>query len=237
MYKNKKVIAVLPAYNAAKTLEKTVSDIPDIFDEVILVDDASSDNTVALARELGITVVTHDQNKGYGGNQKTCYTTALNHGAEVVVMIHPDYQYDPKLARYFVEYIANGYFDVVLGNRIRSRRESLAGGMPAYKYFSNRLLTLFENIISGQNLGEWHSGMRGYSKQVLETIKWQDNSDNFIFDSQMLFRIIGHKFKIGEVPVPVIYFKEASSINLKHSLKYGLGTVWCGLKYLFGAYR
>jgi glycosyltransferase involved in cell wall biosynthesis len=237
MYKNKKVIAVLPAYNAAKTLEKTVLDIPDIFDEIILVDDASSDNTVDLARELGLFVVVHDKNKGYGGNQKTCYTTALNHGAEVVVMIHPDYQYDPKLARYFVEYIVDGYFDVVLGNRIRSRRESLVGGMPAYKYFSNRLLTLFENIISGQNLGEWHSGMRGYSRQVLENINWQNNSDNFIFDSQMLFRIISRKFKIGEIPVPVIYFKEASSINLSRSLKYGLGTVWCGFKYLFGAYR
>lgn len=237
MYKNKKVIAVLPAYNAAKTLEQTVADIPDVFDEIILVDDASSDNTVALAKGLGLTVIVHDQNKGYGGNQKTCYFTALNNGADAVVMIHPDYQYDPKLTRHFVEYIIDGYFDVVLGNRIRSRREALEGGMPAYKYFSNRLLTLFENVVSGQNLGEWHSGMRAYSRKVLENIDWQNNSDNFIFDSQMLFKIIGHHFKIGEVPVPVIYFKEASSINLKHSLKYGLGTVWCGIKYLFGAYR
>ena len=237
MYKNKKIIAVLPAYNAAKTLEKTVVDIPDIFDEIILVDDASSDNTVDLAKELGLTVVVHEQNKGYGGNQKTCYSVALSHGADAVVMIHPDYQYDPKLARYFVEYIIDGYFDVVLGNRIRSRREALEGGMPAYKYFSNRLLTLFENVVSGQNLGEWHSGMRAYSRKVLENIDFKNNSDNFIFDSQMLFKIIGHHFKIGEVPVPVIYFKEASSINLKHSLKYGLGTVWCGIKYLFGVYR
>ena len=237
MYKNKKAIAVLPAYNAAKTLEKTVSDIPDIFDEIILVDDASSDDTVALARELGLTVVVHDKNQGYGANQKTCYQTALEHGADVVVMIHPDYQYDPKLARYFVEYIIDGYLDVVLGNRIRSRREALSGGMPAYKYLFNRLLTLFENIVSGQNLGEWHSGMRAYSRLVLEKVDYQNNSDDFIFDSQMLFKIIGRHFKIGEVPVPVIYFKEASSINWQRSLKYGLETMWCGLKYLFGAYR
>jgi glycosyltransferase involved in cell wall biosynthesis len=234
MYKNKKLIAVLPAYNAAKTLVKTVSDIPDIFDEIILVDDASSDDTFVVAKSLAITSVCHPQNLGYGGNQKTCYQTALKHGADVVVMIHPDYQYDPKLARYFAEYIVDGYFDVVLGNRIRSRKESLAGGMPAYKYFFNRLLTLFENIISGQNLGEWHSGMRAYSKEVLEKVDWQSNSNDFVFDSQMIFKVISHNFKIGEVPVPVLYFKEASSIDLKRSLKYGTETVWCGLKYLFG---
>ena len=234
MYHNKKIIAVLPAYNAAKTLEKTVRGIPDIFDEIILVDDASSDETVEIAKKLNLTIVLHEKNKGYGGNQKTCYATALSHDAEVVVMIHPDFQYDPKLARYFAEYIVDDYFDVVLGNRIRSRREALSGGMPAYKYFFNRLLTLFENIVSGQNLGEWHSGMRAYSKKALNSVNWQDNSDDFVFDSQMLFKMIRHGFKIGEVPVPVIYFKEASSINLKRSLKYGLGTVWCGLKYLFG---
>ena len=234
MYHNKKIIAVLPAYNAAKTLEKTVRGIPDIFDEIILVDDASSDETVEIAKKLNLTIVLHEKNKGYGGNQKTCYATALSHDAEVVVMIHPDFQYDPKLARYFAEYIVDHYFDVVLGNRIRSRREALSGGMPAYKYFFNRLLTLFENIVSGQNLGEWHSGMRAYSKKALNSVNWQDNSDDFVFDSQMLFKMIRHGFKIGEVPVPVIYFKEASSINLKRSLKYGLGTVWCGLKYLFG---
>lgn len=237
MYHNKKIIAVLPAYNAAKTLEKTVREIPDIFDEIILVDDASSDETVEIAKKLNLTIVEHLKNKGYGGNQKTCYTTALSHGAEVVVMIHPDFQYDPRLARYFAEYIVDGYFDVVLGNRIRSRREALSGGMPAYKYFFNRLLTLFENIVSGQNLGEWHSGMRAYSKKALESVNWQENSDDFVFDSQMLFKMIRRGFKIGEVPVPVIYFKEASSINLKRSLKYGLGTIWCGFKYLFGFWR
>lgn len=237
MYKNKKIIAILPAYNAAKTLAKTVADIPDIFDEIILVDDASTDGTADLASELGLFVVRHAQNKGYGGNQKTCYKIALEHGAEVIVMIHPDYQYDPKLARYFAEYIVDGYFDVVLGNRIRSRREALAGGMPAYKYLFNRLLTLFENIVSGQNLGEWHSGMRAYSKPALTSVDWLNNSDDFVFDSQMLFKMISHNFKIGEVPVPVLYFQEASSIDFRRSLKYGASTIWCGLKYLFGAYR
>lgn len=234
MYHNKKLIAVLPAYNAAKTLEQTVKEIPEIFDEIILVDDASLDNTLEIARQLKLTVASHDKNKGYGANQKTCYKLALAKGADLVVMIHPDFQYDPKLSRYFAEYIADSYFDVVLGNRIRSRQESLAGGMPAYKYFFNRLLTLFENIISGQNLGEWHSGMRAYSRQVLEAVDFENNSDDFVFDSQMLFKIIRYGFKIGEVPVPVLYFKEASSINLKRSLKYGLGTIWCSLKYFFG---
>lgn len=237
MYKNKKIIAILPAYNAAQTLAKTVAEIPNIFDELILVDDASSDDTAAIAQNLGLTVIVHDKNIGYGGNQKTCYKVALAHGADIVVMIHPDHQYDPKLSGYFVEYIANNYFDVVLGNRIRSRQESLAGGMPAYKYFSNRLLTLFENIISGQNLGEWHSGMRAYSRQVLEQINWQNNSDDFVFDTQMIFKIVGKGYKIAEVPVPVAYFKEASSISFKASLKYGISTAWCGVKYLFGAWR
>lgn len=237
MYKNKKIIAVLPAYNAALTLKKTVADIPDIFDEIILVDDASSDDTARIAKDLGLSVIVHAYNKGYGGNQKTCYSVALKSGADAVVMIHPDYQYDPKLARYFAEYIIDGYFDVVLGNRIRSRKEALAGGMPAYKYLFNRLLTLFENIISGQNLGEWHSGMRAYSKEALEKVNWQSNSNDFVFDSQMLFKMIGYGFRIGEVPVPALYFKEASSINLKRSLKYGVGTIWCGLKYLFGFWR
>lgn len=237
MYQNKKIIAVLPAYNAAKTLAETVVNIPEIFDEIILVDDASKDETVKIARELGLTTIVHAQNKGYGGNQKTCYQTALEHGADVVVMIHPDNQYDPTLSRYFAEYIVNDYFDVVLGNRIRSRRESLRGGMPAYKYFFNRLLTLFENMVSGCNLGEWHSGMRAYSRKVLETVDWQINSDDFVFDSQMIFKIVGKSFRIGEVPVPVRYFKEASSINFWRSFNYGLGTIWCGIKYLFGSFR
>lgn len=237
MYRDKKIIAVLPAYNAEKTLEETVKAIPGIFDEIILVDDASSDATADLAKKLGLQVIVHPLNKGYGGNQKTCYQTALEHGADIIAMIHPDYQYDPSLARYFVEYIADDYFDVVLGNRIRSRKEALAGGMPAYKYFFNRLLTLFENIISGQNLGEWHSGMRAYSREVLEKIDYLNNSDDFVFDSQMIFKIAARGFRIGEVPVPVRYFKEASSITFKRSLKYGLATIWCSFKYLLGVWR
>lgn len=237
MYKDKKIIAVLPAYNAEKTLEDTVNAIPDIFDDIILVDDASFDATVEVAKKIGLKIVVHPINKGYGGNQKTCYQAALEQGADIVAMIHPDYQYDPKLSRYFVEYIADGYFDVVLGNRIRSRKEALAGGMPAYKYFFNRFLTLFENMISGQNLGEWHSGMRAYSRRVLENIDYLNNSDDFVFDSQMIFKIAARGFKIGEVPVPVRYFKEASSISFKRSFKYGLETIWCGFKYLFGAWH
>ena len=229
-----KVIVVLPAYNAAETLEKTIKDIPaDVVDEIILVDDCSTDDTVELATKLGLTVRRHPQNKGYGGNQKTCYSLALEHGADIIVMVHPDYQYDPRLITYFVNFIRDGYFDVMLGSRIRSRREALAGGMPKYKYFANRLLSLFENVVSGHNLSEWHTGMRAYSKEVLQNIDFMNNSDDFVFDSQVMFQIIAGKFKIGEIPVPVRYFAEASSINFTRSMKYGLGTVWVALKYLF----
>ncbi|MFA6514500.1 MAG: glycosyltransferase family 2 protein [Patescibacteria group bacterium] len=234
MYNGYKIIVVLPAYNAALTLTKTVLDIPNIVDEIILVDDKSTDDTVKIGRELGLTVFEHDNNKGYGGNQKTCYKLALSHGADIIVMIHPDYQYDPKLVKYFAEFIADSYFDVMLGTRIRSRQETLAGGMPMYKYLANRLLTIFENFISGRNLSEWHTGMRAYKREVLEKIVWQNNSDDFVFDSQMLFQIIAHDYRIGEIPVPVRYFKEASSINFWRSLKYGLATVWTGIRYLFG---
>jgi len=234
MYNGYKIIVVLPAYNAALTLTKTVLDIPNIVDEIILVDDKSTVDTVKIGRELGLTVFEHDNNKGYGGNQKTCYKLALSHGADIIVMIHPDYQYDPKLVKYFAEFIADSYFDVMLGTRIRSRQETLAGGMPMYKYLANRLLTIFENFISGRNLSEWHTGMRAYKREVLEKIVWQNNSDDFVFDSQMLFQIIAHDYRIGEIPVPVRYFKEASSINFWRSLKYGLATVWTGIRYLFG---
>lgn len=233
MYNNRKIIVVMPAYNAAETLTKTVADIPSIVDEIILVDDKSCDATVNVARELGLTVFEHQKNKGYGGNQKTCYQLALDKGADIIVMIHPDYQYDPKLIKYFTEFIADNYFDVMLGTRIRSRRETLAGGMPMYKYIANRGLTVFENLVSGLNLSEWHTGMRAYKREVLEKINWQRNSDDFVFDSQMLFQIAAHNYRIGEIPVPVRYFKEASSINFRRSLKYGLATVWTGLKYLF----
>jgi len=233
MYKAKKIIVVLPAYNAAATLERTIKDIPDIVDQIILVDDKSNDDTAALARRLGLLVFEHEKNKGYGGNQKTCYRLALEQGADIVVMIHPDYQYDPRLVRYFVEFIVDDYFDVVLGTRIRSRRETLAGGMPRYKYYSNRALTIFENLVSGYNLSEWHTGMRAYKREVLENIKFQNNSDDFVFDSQVLFQIIAHRYRIGEIPVPVRYFKEASSINFRRSLKYGLETVGIALSYFF----
>jgi glycosyltransferase involved in cell wall biosynthesis len=234
MYNSKKIIIVLPAYNAAQTLEQTVRDLPEIVDEIILVDDKSSDTTAALARQLGLFVFERDKNGGYGANQKNCYQLALEHGADIIVMIHPDYQYDPKLVKYFAAFIADGYFDVMLGTRIRSRREALAGGMPRYKYFSNRLLTIFENLVSGYNLTEWHTGMRAYKREVLEKINYQKNSDDFVFDSQVLFQIVAYRYRIGEIPVPVRYFKEASSINFWRSVKYGLGTVATGLKYLFG---
>lgn len=227
----------MPAYNASQTLERTVADIPNMVDEVILVDDESADNTAALGRRLGLTVFEHPRNKGYGGNQKTCYQLALDKGADIVVMIHPDYQYDPKLIKYFAEFIADDYFDVMLGTRIRSRRETLAGGMPLYKYISNRALTIFENLVSGLNLSEWHTGMRAYRREVLEKINWQHNSDDFVFDSQMLFQVAAHHYRIGEIPVPVRYFKEASSINFWRSCKYGLATVWTGCRYFFGRMR
>ncbi|MFH1429118.1 MAG: glycosyltransferase family 2 protein [Candidatus Margulisiibacteriota bacterium] len=229
-----KVIVVLPAYNAAKTLEQTIRDIPaDVVQEIILVDDCSNDNTVELAKSLGLTVHRHQQNKGYGGNQKTCYTLALEHGADIIIMLHPDYQYDPKLIRYFVDFIRDDYFDVMLGSRIRTRREALAGGMPKYKYFFNRMLTLFENFVSGQNLSEWHTGMRAYKGEVLKDINFMQNSDDFVFDSQVLFQIAAKGYRIGEIPVPVRYFAEASSINLKRSIKYGLQTIWTAIKFLF----
>lgn len=223
MIKNRKVVVVLPAYNAELTLKQTVADIPAGFvDEVILVDDFSKDSTVALAHDLGLIVKKHDKNKGYGANQKTCYDFALERRADIIIMLHPDYQYDPKLIKYFVELLSDDYFDVILGSRIRSRRETLAGGMPAYKYFSNRFLTFIQNLVSGQNLSEWHTGMRAYKKEVLKVVDYHKNSDDFIFDAQMLFKIVENGFSIGEIPVPVRYFPEDSNINFIRSVKYGL---------------
>lgn len=227
-----KVIVVLPAYNAAKTLQKTVEDIPrGLVDEVILVDDCSNDETCRVARSLGLTVVQHTENAGYGSNQKTCYRTALSHGADIVVMLHPDYQYDPKLISHFVSLIREDYFDVVLGSRIRSRRETLAGGMPLYKYYANRLLTLIENLASGYNLSEWHTGMRAYTREVLEHIDFQRNSDDFVFDSQVLFQVIEKKYRIGEISVPVRYAPESSSITFFRSVRYGLETLGVAVRY------
>ncbi len=239
MLQKQKVIVVLPAYNAESTLERTLADVPmDFVDEIILVDDASRDNTVDVARNLGkklakpFIVVRHDKNKGYGGNQKTCYKTALERGADIVVMLHPDYQYDPKLIKYFVEFIRDGYFDVMLGSRVRSRWETLAGGMPAYKYIANRALSAWENLVSGQNFSEWHTGMRAYSRKALLSVDFAKFSDDFIFDTEMLFKIVEKRFKVGDIPVPVRYFKEASSINFGRSMRYGILTVWESFKFL-----
>lgn len=215
-----------------KTLERTVKEIPKrIVDEIILVDDASSDQTVSLARKLRLIVRQHDFNKGYGANQKTCYQLALQRGADIIIMLHPDYQYDPRLIPHFVDFIRHDYFDVMLGTRIRTRQEAFAGGMPPYKYFANRFLTIFENILTGQNLSEWHTGMRAYRREVLEKIDFIKNSNDFVFDSQVLFQIIEHGFRIGEIPVPVRYFPEASSINFVRSLRYGLGTMGVAIKF------
>ncbi len=228
-----KVIAVLPAYNAAKTLEATVADIPPgTVDEIIIVDDASRDDTVAIAQKLGLTVIRHEVNKGYGGNQKTCYRAALERCADIVVMIHPDYQYDSRLTPHLVAFLRDGYHDVMLGSRIRTRDEALAGGMPLYKYIANRLLTFTQNILTGMNLSEWHTGFRAYTRHVLETIPWEDNSDDFVFDSQMLVQCVAFRFRIGEIPVPVRYHDTASSINLKRSIFYGLRTLQTVAQYL-----
>jgi len=231
--KKLKTIVVLPAYNAEKTLEKTVREIPqEVVEEIILVDDKSHDKTVKIARKLNLTVFRHRKNRGYGANQKTCYLLALKHHPDIVVMLHPDYQYDPKIIKYFVEFISEGRFDVMLGSRIRSRHEALTGGMPLYKYLGNRFLTIVENFISGYNLSEWHTGMRAYKREVLENIDFLKNSDDFLFDSQILFQIVEKGYRIGEIPVPVRYFPEASSINFKRSLKYGLGTLAVATKFL-----
>lgn len=221
-----RTVAVMPAYNAASTLRQTVADIPPgSVDEIILVDDASRDNTVEIARQLGLTVITHERNLGYGGNQKTCYRRALESGADYIVMIHPDYQYDSRVIPVAVEILRLGICDCVLGSRIRTRQEALDGGMPLYKYVSNRLLTITENMLLGQNLGDFHSGFRAYTRKVLETIPFEQNSNDFVFDSQFLAQAVYFGFKLGDIPVPVRYFAEASSINFRRSVKYGLATL------------
>ncbi|QDV50787.1 Undecaprenyl-phosphate mannosyltransferase [Gimesia fumaroli] len=227
-----KTIVVMPAYNAAPTLLKTLSDLPsDVVDEIILVDDGSTDGTVDLALREGLTVIQHKQNRGYGGNQKTCYEYALNHGAEYVVMLHPDYQYDSRVVGIAVQLLKLGICDVVMGSRIRTRQEALAGGMPAWKYIANRLLTITENVALGQNLGDFHSGFRAYRREVLETIPFEQNSDDFVFDSQFLAQSVYFDFRVGDIPVPVRYFPEASSINFRRCVKYGLGTLSVLVRY------
>jgi len=221
-----KVIVVMPAYNAESTLERTLRDIPGgCVDEIVLVDDASRDGTVAKARSLGMTVIEHPENRGYGANQKTCYREALDRGADIVVMIHPDYQYDSSLVPAIVDLLKGDHCDLILGNRIRSRREALDGGMPLYKYLANRALTIVENLWTGENLGEWHSGLRAYKREVLETLPWERNSDDFVFDSQFLMQAVHFGFRIGDLPVPVRYMREASSIGFTRSLEYGMLTM------------
>lgn len=230
---NSKVLVVMPAYNAEETLRKTYFDIPkDWVDEVILVDDASRDRTVKVAKELGIKTFVHLQNKGYGANQKTCYTEAIKRNPDIVIMLHPDYQYDPKYIPDMVIPIQNGHFDIVLGSRITSRKDVLAGGMPFYKYIANRFLTLFENIVLGLSLSEYHTGYRAYSRRALEKIPFLNNSDDFVFDSEFLIQAAYYNLRIGEIFVPTKYFSEASSINFRRSVVYGLNTLWTLFKYI-----
>ncbi len=234
----RRVIIVMPAYNAATTLEQTFLDIPPgTADRVILVDDGSRDSTVEIAKRLGITVIQHEKNRGYGGNQKTCYREALALGADVVVMLHPDYQYDSRLIPFFLGYLDLDICDVMLGNRIRTRREALKGGMPLYKYLSNRVLTILENMVLGQNLGDFHSGFRVYRREVLERIPFDTNSNDFVFDSEFLAQAAHHGFRIGDAPVPVRYFPEASSIDFWGSLRYGFKTLGVLGRYLLHRWR
>jgi len=226
----KKVVVVLPAYNAEKTLQTTVSELPDIADYRILVDDGSSDATVAVARKLGLEVYVHDNNYGYGRNQQTCYREALGCGADIVVMVHPDYQYTPLLVTAMASMIAYGVYDVVLGSRIIGGG-ALRGGMPLYKYVSNRILTMFQNLLLGAKLSEYHSGYRAFSRAVLATVPLLENSDDFVFDNQMLSQCVYFGFRIGEVSCPTKYFEEASSINFRRSVKYGLGVLATSLQY------
>jgi glycosyltransferase involved in cell wall biosynthesis len=232
MYKGKKVIVVLPAYNAALTLEKTYKEIPfDLVDEVILCDDASKDNTSELAKDIGIRhVITHEKNKGYGGNQKSLYNKALELGGDIVIMLHPDYQYTPKLIPAMVNIIGDELYPVVLGSRILGVG-ALRGGMPLYKYIANRFLTLTQNLLVNYKLSEYHTGYRAFNREVLTTINFNENSDDFVFDNEMLSQIIFADFQIAEVTCPTKYFEEASSINFSRSVKYGLGVLRVSLSH------
>lgn len=232
MILGKKLVIVLPAYNAAQTIERTYKEIPfDIVDEVVMVDDFSKDNTVTVAKNLGIQhIVQHEQNKGYGGNQKSCYNKARELGADIVIMLHPDYQYTPKLIHSMAYVIAQGLYPVVFASRILGKG-ALKGGMPWYKYVANRLLTLFQNILMSQKLSEYHTGYRAFSKEVLEKVNYNCLSDDFVFDNQMVAQVFYEGFEIGEITCPTKYFEEASSINLKRSAIYGLGVIWVSIQY------
>jgi glycosyltransferase involved in cell wall biosynthesis len=231
MLNNKRIAIVLPAYNAGKTLERTISDIPSGFvDEVILVDDFSSDNTYEIAQKLGLMCIRHESNQGYGGNQKTCYQAALDTNADVIIMLHPDYQYDPKLTTAMAAMIASGVYDVVLGSRILGMG-ALKGGMPTYKYIANRILTLLQNIIIKQKLSEYHTGYRAFSREILADREWMRNSNDFVFDNQILIQLHHKGARFGEISCPTRYFEEASSISFRRSVTYGFGVLATSLRY------
>lgn len=225
MFHGKKVVVVMPAYNAARTIEQTYRGVPlDLVDDVVVTDDASNDDTVEIARRLGLRTLVHDRNRGYGGNQKTCYAEALRLGADVVVMLHPDYQYTPRLLPAMIGLIVDGPFDVALGSRVLGGR-ALSGGMPRYKYVANRFLTAVQNLLCDAKLSEYHTGYRAFTREVLEALPLLENSDDFVFDNQMLAQILLAGFEIGEVSCPAAYFEQASSINFRRSLRYGLGVL------------
>src|SRR5512139_3017312 len=234
MIHGKKIVVIMPAYNAEKTLRRTWDELPhEVIDEVVLVDDASRDSTARIAKELGMRTFVHLRNKGYGANQKTCYREALKLGADVVVMIHPDYQYSPRLVTAMASMIVSGHYDVVLGSRILGGT-ALKGGMPLYKYVANRFLTLFENLALGVKLSEYHTGFRAFTREVIETLPLGENSDDFVFDSEMLVQTVYFGFRIGELSCPTRYFKEASSINFRRSVKYGFGVLGSIMKFIAG---
>ena len=237
MLKDKKIVVVMPAYNAARTLSATYHEVPhEIVDEVIMVDDKSSDETVQIAKKLGILTIQHDYNQGYGGNQKTCYKTALERGADIVIMLHPDYQYTPRLITAMASLIGEGLFDCVLGSRILGVG-ALKGGMPLYKYLSNRTLTLIQNILLGYKLSEYHTGYRAFRREILESLPWQANSDDFLFDNQMLAQIIYAGYSIGEISCPTLYNADSSSINFRRSVIYGFGVIKTSLVFRLNRWK
>lgn len=238
MLNGKKIIVVLPAYNAARTLEQTYREIPlDIVDEVVMVDDASRDETVAVAHKLGLKhVIVHSSNKGYGGNQKSCYDKALSLGADIIIMLHPDYQYTPKLIPVMAGIIANNIYPVVMGSRILGRGAK-KGGMPLYKYYFNRILTFVQNLLIGEKLSEYHTGYRAFAREVLLAINYHQNSDDFVFDNQMISQIFMQGFEIAEVTCPTKYFEEASSINFRRSVKYGLGVLMTSFSHFLHKHK
>jgi glycosyltransferase involved in cell wall biosynthesis len=237
MLHGKRIIVVMPAYKAGRTLKATWRDLPhDIVDEVIVVDDKSDDDTVSVAQALGIPVILHPHNKGYGGNQKTCYAEALERGADIIVMVHPDYQYDPRMVTAMAGMVATGIYDMVIGSRILGGG-ALAGGMPLWKYAANRMLTIFQNLLLGAHLSEYHSGYRAYARSLLDALPWQRNSDDFVFDNEILAQTIIGGYRIGEVSVPTRYFVEASTINFPRAVRYGFGVVGTTLLALLARLR